>query len=90
MLMLRYTTYNRLANFCQTNQLSELESFVASNKNTQLQTVGDACFSEDLFEAARVVFNAIGNWPRLVSCLVKLKNFSAAIEAARKVLPLFS
>eukprot|EP01127_Copromyxa_protea_P002769 TRINITY_DN1272_c0_g1_i1.p1 TRINITY_DN1272_c0_g1~~TRINITY_DN1272_c0_g1_i1.p1 ORF type:complete len:1717 (+),score=471.10 TRINITY_DN1272_c0_g1_i1:887-6037(+) len=68
----------------QTNQLSELESFISSNKNTQLQTVGDSCFNEGLFEAARVIFNAIGNWSRLVSCLVKLKNFSAAIEAARK------
>ena len=49
-----------------------------------LLVVGDRLFDEDLYEAAKVVFSHISNWPRLASTLVKLLQFQAAVEAAHK------
>ena len=49
-----------------------------------LQTVGDRCFDENLLEAAKVLFTALSNWSALASTLVRLRQFQAAVEAARK------
>ena len=43
-----------------------------------------ACFDEGLFEAARAIFAHIPNWGRLASTLVRLHQFQAAVDAARK------
>lgn len=37
-----------------------------------LQSVGDRCFDEGMYEAARVLFAFIPNWGRLASTLVRL------------------
>lgn len=42
------------------------------------------CFEEGLYEAARVIFSRIPNYGRLASTLVKLHQFQAAVDAARK------
>jgi clathrin heavy chain len=42
------------------------------------------CFEEGLYEAARIIFNRIPNYGRLASTLVKLHQFQAAVDAARK------
>ena len=42
-----------------------------------LQAVGDRCFEEGLYEAARVIFTRIPNYGRLASTLVKLHQFQA-------------
>ena len=41
-------------------------------------------FDEGLFEAARAIFAHIPNWGRLASTLVRLHQFQAAVDAARK------
>jgi hypothetical protein len=48
------------------------------------QAVGDRVFDEGLFEAARAIFAHIPNWGRLASTLVRLHQFQAAVDAARK------
>ena len=48
------------------------------------QAVGDRCFEEGLFEPARAVFAHIPAWGRLASTLVRLHQFQAAVDAARK------
>ena len=49
-----------------------------------MQAVGDRCFQEGLFEPARAVFAHIPAWGRLASTLVRLHQFQAAVDAARK------
>lgn len=49
-----------------------------------LLMLGDRLFNEELYEAVKVVFSHISNWPRLASTLVKLFQFQAAVEAAHK------
>lgn len=65
-------------------QMAELEEFVSAPNVAKIQVIGDRLFDEKHYEAAKVLFNAIGNHGRLASALVKLGEFSAAVEAARK------
>ena len=66
------------------NQLSELEEFIASSNAANLQSVGERCFDEGRFEAAKILFTQTSNWGRLASTLVKLHQFQPAVDAARR------
>jgi clathrin heavy chain len=46
--------------------------------------VGDRCFSARLYEAAKKFYTIVKNNSKIASCLVHLKQFSAAIDAAKK------
>jgi clathrin heavy chain len=70
--------------YARTEALGPLEEFINGTHTANLQSVGDRCFDEGLYEAARAIFNRIPNWGRLASTLVKLRQFQAAVEAARK------
>ena len=37
-----------------------------------------------MYEAAKILFTFVLNWGRLASTLVKLRQFQAAVDAARK------
>ena len=66
------------------NELADLEEFIASPNVAEIQVVGDRCFNEDLFEAAKLMFNSINNNAKLASCFVHLRQYREAVEAARK------
>jgi len=68
----------------KTSQLGSLEEFIAAPHAANLNTAGDRCFDEGLFEAARVLYVAVAAWGRLASTLVRLHEFQPAVEAARK------
>jgi clathrin heavy chain len=70
--------------FCKTERLSELEEFIAGPNIAQVQQVGDRCFDETLYEAAKLLYNNISNYARLSTTLSKLNDFNAAVDAARK------
>ena len=70
--------------YARTEALGALEEFINGTHTANLQSVGDRCFDEGLYEASRVIFNRIPNWGRLASTLVKLRQFQAAVDAARK------
>jgi len=63
---------------------SELDEFINSSNIARIQDVGDLCFKEGLYDAARMLYSNINNYARLASTLVKLQQFSSAVEAARK------
>jgi len=56
----------------------------------QLQAIGDECFAEGLYQAARAIFAQIGNWVRLASTHVKLGQYQAAFDAAKKAMTIRS
>eukprot|EP00762_Andalucia_godoyi_P000608 ANDGO_05236.mRNA.1 Clathrin heavy chain len=66
------------------NMLAELEEFVSAPNVAKIQQIGDRCFDAKFYEAAKILFTAIGNHSRLASALVKLGQFQNAVEAARK------
>eukprot|EP00897_Mesotaenium_endlicherianum_P006181 jgi/Mesen1/5591/ME000281S04647 len=70
--------------FAKIDKLEEIEEFIATPHVANLQSVGDRLFEEELYEAAKIIFTHISNWQRLASTLVKLKQFQAAVDAARK------
>ncbi|KAK9805974.1 hypothetical protein WJX73_010066 [Symbiochloris irregularis] len=70
--------------YAKTGDLAAMEEFISSPHQANLGTVGEACFNEGLYEAARVIFTHIPNWGRLASTLVRLHQFQAAVDAARK------
>ncbi|OMJ87695.1 hypothetical protein SteCoe_10539 [Stentor coeruleus] len=64
--------------------LAELEEFIATSNQADIGKVGERCFEEKMYEAARILFQSVNNWARLASCLVKLKKFMEAMEAAKQ------
>lgn len=71
--------------YAKTNKLSELEDFITTPGCTaNILDTGERCFQEGLYEAAKILFSSIDNYARLASALVKLGEFSPAVEAARK------
>lgn len=79
-----YIETELIYSLAKTNRLGELEEFINSPNCAGIQAVGDRCFNEQLFEAAKLLFNNISNYSRLAVTLIKLKQFSSAVDAARK------
>jgi len=70
--------------FAKTNRLADLEEFISGPNNANIQQVGDRCFNEQMYEAAKILFNNISNFARLASTVVHLGEFQNAVDAARK------
>ena len=48
------------------------------------QGIGERCFDEGMYEAARLLFKNIHNNAKLALCLVHLGQYREAVEAATK------
>ena len=59
----------------QTDDLGQLEEFISGTHQANLQQCGDRCYGETMYEAARILFQAIPNWGRLASTLVRLRRY---------------
>jgi clathrin heavy chain len=70
--------------FAKTNRLADMEEFVNSPNVAQVGNVGERCFSENMFQAAKILFNSVSNWGRLATTLVYLSEFQSAVDCARK------
>ncbi|KAI8807650.1 hypothetical protein BJ742DRAFT_811431 [Cladochytrium replicatum] len=70
--------------FAKTNRLIELEEFISSPNIAQIQNIGERCYENKMFEAARILFTNVSNWARLATTLVHLNEFQAAVDCARK------
>lgn len=46
--------------------------------------MGDRCFGDKLYEAAKILYLSVKNNAKIASCLVFLGEFSGAIEAAKR------
>ena len=66
------------------SKLSEIDTFIATPSSADYQRIGEKCFQCRLFEAAKILFNKIKSNSRIASCLVHLKQYPQAIEAAKK------
>ena len=70
--------------FAKTERLADLEEFISSPHNADIQGIGDKCFDEKLFAAAKILYTNISNFARLSSTLVYLGEFQAAVDGAKK------
>eukprot|EP00708_Paratrimastix_pyriformis_P001962 GAFH01000699.1.p2 GENE.GAFH01000699.1~~GAFH01000699.1.p2 ORF type:complete len:1143 (-),score=619.02 GAFH01000699.1:265-3693(-) len=72
--------------YAKTDRLADLDDFIASPNTADLQAIGEECFGEALYHAARSIFTQVGNWVRLASTHIKLEAYQAAFEAAKKAM----
>eukprot|EP01118_Nematostelium_gracile_P004199 TRINITY_DN1492_c0_g1_i3.p1 TRINITY_DN1492_c0_g1~~TRINITY_DN1492_c0_g1_i3.p1 ORF type:complete len:1689 (-),score=583.76 TRINITY_DN1492_c0_g1_i3:132-5015(-) len=71
--------------YAKTNKLAELEDFINNPACcANILDTGDRCFEEGLYEAAKILFSNIQNYAKLASALVRLGDFSAAVDSANK------
>uniref|UniRef100_A0AAZ3RNL1 Clathrin heavy chain n=1 Tax=Oncorhynchus tshawytscha TaxID=74940 RepID=A0AAZ3RNL1_ONCTS len=68
----------------KTVRLAELEEFVSGPNNAHIQQVGDRCYEEGMYDAAKLLYNNVSNFARLASTLVHLGEYQAAVDSARK------
>ena len=66
------------------HRLADMEEFLSMTNVADVLSVGEKCFKDELYEAARLLFSSVSNYARLATTLVYLNDFPAAIEAARK------
>lgn len=52
--------------------------------STFLLQVGDRCYDDKMYEAAKLLYNNVSNFGRLASTLVHLGEYQAAVDGARK------
>lgn len=70
--------------YAKTNNLTELEQFVSGPNVANIQSIGDRCFAETLYHAAKILFISINNNSKLALCHIHLQEYREAVEAAKK------
>lgn len=70
--------------YAKTNRLADLEEFISGPNHADVQKIGDRCFDEGMYEAAKLLYNNVSNFARLAITLVHLKEFQGAVDSARK------
>jgi clathrin heavy chain len=70
--------------FAKNGRLAELEEFISTPHLANVTTVGDRCFEERMYEAAKILFSSVSNWARLATTLVHLQEYQPAVDCARK------
>ena len=70
--------------FAKTDRLHDMEEFLAGLNVADVLDIGDKCYNEELYQAAKILFTSISNWARLASTLVHLGEFQNAVDCARK------
>lgn len=55
-----------------------------SNSLCVFLQVGDRCYDDKMYEAAKLLYNNVSNFGRLASTLVHLGEYQAAVDGARK------
>lgn len=69
---------------CVTKRLTEVEEFISQTHQADLEEVGDRCFERQLLNAAKLLFSSVSNHAKMACVLVKLGDYQAAVECARK------
>ncbi|EGD82238.1 clathrin [Salpingoeca rosetta] len=70
--------------FAKTNRLADMEEFITEANLANVQEVGDRCYQNGMYEAAKILYTNVSDFGRLSSTLVFLGEYQAAVDAARK------
>ena len=63
---------------------NDLEVFITTPNSADIAKVGDRCFDDKLFEAAKILFISIKNNSKIAACFIALKQFQQAIDACNR------
>merc|ERR1719199_760532 len=70
--------------YAKTNNLTEMEQFVNGPNVANIQNIGDRCFDEGMYQAAKILFSSINNNSKLALCHINLEEYREAVAAATK------
>lgn len=70
--------------YAKTDRLHDMEEFLSMTNVADILQVGEKCFEDELYQAAKLLFSSISNWARLATTLIYLGENQAAVDAARK------
>ncbi|ANQ10978.1 Clathrin heavy chain [Plasmodium coatneyi] len=70
--------------YAKLKKTTEITKFIGSTNSANLQLIGDRLFKEQEYEVAKILYSNIPNNQKLTFCYLKLKEYSLAIEAAKK------
>ncbi len=70
--------------YAKTNRLAELEEFITGPNHAQILQVGERCFEDKMYEAAKILFNNVSNYGKLACTLCQMDDFQGAVDSARK------
>ncbi|PVV00105.1 hypothetical protein BB559_000117 [Furculomyces boomerangus] len=70
--------------YAYTNRLNDMEELVKGPNIAQIHSVGERCYQNKLYSAAKILFSSISSWGQLASTLVMLEDYRAAVDCCRK------
>ncbi|EPR59821.1 chain i, clathrin d6 coat with auxilin j-domain [Toxoplasma gondii TgCatPRC2] len=70
--------------YAKTDRLEEMDAFLSGTNTANVQAVGDRLFAEQRYKAAKLLYASLPNYAKLASCFVRLEDFAASVDAARK------
>lgn len=70
--------------YAKTDRLHDMEDFLNFTNVADVLEVGEKCFEDELYQAAKLLFTSISNWARLATTLIYLGENQSAVESARK------
>jgi clathrin heavy chain len=70
--------------YAKTDRLHDMEDFLSMTNVADVLEVGEKCFNDQLYQAAKLLFSSISNWAKLATTLIYLGENQAAVESARK------
>ncbi|XP_050305329.1 clathrin heavy chain [Anthonomus grandis grandis] len=70
--------------YARTGRLADLEEFISGPNHADIQKIGDRCFEDKMYDAAKLLYNNVSNFARLAITLVHLREFQGAVDSARK------
>lgn len=80
----KYVDTELAYSYARSGKLEELEAFISTPNTADIQNVGDKCFEEASYEAAKILYISINNNAKLASCRIHLGEYREAVEAAKK------
>ncbi|KAI4455202.1 clathrin heavy chain related [Holotrichia oblita] len=79
-----YIESELIYSYAKTGRLADLEEFISGPNHADIQKIGDRCFDDKMYDAAKLLYNNVSNFARLAITLVHLKEFQGAVDGARK------
>lgn len=64
--------------YARTGRLADLEEFISGPNHADIQKIGDRCFDDKMYDAAKLLYNNVSNFARLAITLVHLKQFQVS------------
>ncbi|CAH0549246.1 unnamed protein product [Brassicogethes aeneus] len=79
-----YIESELIYSYAKTGRSADLEEFISGPNHADIQKIGDRCFEDKMYDAAKLLYNNVSNFARLAITLVHLKEFQGAVDSARK------